>query len=137
MIELPDDVLAALPARFEAEQAWQNALLIALPRVLPVRLFRQQAGSHKVEGGGFVRGAPRGASDLTGWARGGLRLEIECKLDAGRTTREQHQWAAVATEWGCLVLPARGRSTRDTAPQIVTYAEALRAALMARGVACE
>ena len=78
---VPPDVLRALPAYCASEAEWQAALELVLCRVLPVRLFRQVPGKRKVEGGGWMRGAPVGASDLTGWVTGpGTRIELECKF---------------------------------------------------------
>lgn len=137
VMPVPPDVLRALPAYCASEAEWQAALELVLCRVLPVRLFRQVPGKRKVEGGGWMRGAPVGASDLTGWVTGpGTRIELECKFDDGRTSKAQRVWAREAAQAGCVVLSLRGRSELPTAVQVLLAVDELAAVLRGRGVDC-
>ena len=130
---IPDDVRAALPERFETEQQFQNALRLALPRMLPVMLFRQVPGKHKQAEGAWMQGAPVGAADLTGWARGGLRVEIECKL-AGRLTSRQARWRDACAEWGVAHLVAVASPLCDATTSVNVTAANLRDLLRRKGV---
>lgn len=122
-----------LPATLDHEQDWQNALRLVLPRVLPVRLIRQQAGRHKVERGGVVHGAPIGAADLSGWIVGkGTRVEIEVKYDRGRVQPAQRRWLDQLAADGCVALVLRYDTTGVTATNLYAAIEAVRAALDAR-----
>ena len=125
---IPPDLDATLPERAASEQEWMSAILLVVPRILRVRLFRQVPGGHRVQRGGFMRGAPVGAADLTGWCRGsGRRIEMECKYGAGRTTADQERWLATASDEGVVALLARyepGESLRANLSRIV---DALRA----------
>jgi hypothetical protein len=134
MLALPDDVLRILPATLTDPTAWQEALRAGLPRVCPVILFRQITGAHKQEGGGWMRGMPKGAADLGGFARGGLSVQIEAKLGSGRPSAEQKRWRAVCQSWGAVHLFAHANATDPTAAQVLRVAAALNAALAARGV---
>ena len=54
------------------------------------KVYTQRAGSVKSARGGWMRLAPRGASDLTGWHRGtGRALQVEVKRPGERPTQEQ------------------------------------------------
>ena len=137
VMPIPPDVLRALPEYCTSEAEWQAALVLVLCRVLPVRLFRQIPGKHKVQGGGWMRGAPVGAADLTGWVVGpGTRVEIECKWGDGPTSKAQRVWAREAKAAGCVVLSLRGRSELPTAVQVLLAADELGALLRDRGVDC-
>ncbi len=136
-------VLAAVnaPAHCDDEQPWMQVLRLALPRVLPVKLFRQQTGRHKVERGGIVQGAPVGAADLTGYVVGvGLRIEIECKYGDGERKTDkkrleaQRRWLAVCAADGCVALMLTYDERASTLLNVQAAVDALRAALLARGV---
>lgn len=126
---LPPDLEPVLPEHATSEQGWMAALHLTLPRVLRVRVFRQIPGKKPVQARprsaevSWMRGAPVGAADLTGWCRGtGRRLEIECKYGNGRTTAEQARWIATASEEGVVALVARyepGASLRANLARIV------------------
>ncbi len=122
-----------LPATLDHEQDWQNALRLVLPRVLPLRLIRQQAGRHKVERGGIVQGAPVGAADLSGWIVGrGVRVEIEVKHGARRVDPAQRRWLDALASDGCVALVLRYDATGTTLTNLYTAIETVRAALAAR-----
>lgn len=130
---IPDDIATVLPEHAASEQEWQNALRLALPRLLPVKLFRQVPGSHKIERGAWMKGAPVGASDLTGWtvgpreAGGGLRIEIECKHGTTKLTAEQQRWIDAATADGVIACSARYIRGESLGANILRIATALRA----------
>lgn len=125
---IPPDLDATLPERAASEQEWMSALLLVVPRVVRVRLFRQVPGGRRVAGGGFMRGAPVGAADLTGWCRGsGRRVEIECKLGSGRLTAEQERWLATAGEEGVVALVARYEPAETLRANLARIVDALRA----------
>ena len=134
MLTLPDDVVRILPTTLIDPTAWQEALRAGLPRVCPVILFRQITGTHKQEGGGWMRGMPKGAADLGGWARGGLGVQIEAKLGGGRPSADQRRWRKVSGTWGAVHLFAHANTTDPTVDQVLRVAVALNAALRARGV---
>lgn len=122
-----------LPATLDLEQDWMNALRLALPKVFPIRLFRQQAGKHKVERGGVVRGAPKGASDLYGWVIGrALTIQLEVKHGDEKVTTEQRRWLDAAAADGCVALVLRYDETGSTLTNLYTAIETVRAALAAR-----
>lgn len=111
---IPPDLETALPERAVDEQEWMNALLLVVPRVMRVRLFRQIPGKKPIAKRprssevSWMRGAPVGAADLTGWCRGtGRRIELEAKYGAGRTTPDQERWLATASDEGVVALLAR------------------------------
>lgn len=133
-MQLPPDVLQKLPARLEDPTAWQAALHLALPRLCPVWFGRQITGKKKVERGGWMQGMPAGAADLTGFARGGLRIELEAKLGSGRLEPDQKRWRKVCQSWGVLHLVAHANHEEATVDQVLRVAVALNAALAARGV---
>jgi hypothetical protein len=123
------------PAHLDREQTWQNVLRLVLPRVLPVKLHRQQAGKHKVERGGVVQGAPVGAADLSGWVVGaGLRVEVEAKYGDGKLRPAQRQWLAVCAADGVVALVLTYDERASTLLNTQAAVDALRAALLARGV---
>lgn len=131
-----------IPAYLAREQEWQTALRLVLPRLLPVKLIRQQTGNHKVEHGGYVQGAPVGAADLSGWVVGsGVRIELEAKYADGEKTmlksrREaQRRWLAVCAEDGCVALVLTYDPAFDAHSNLESARDTLRAALLARGVA--
>jgi len=134
VIQLPDDVLAELPEHFTDPSEWQGALHLGLPRVCPVQLFRQITGKHKQQGGGWMRGMPKGAADLGGWARGGLTVQIEAKLGTGRLEPLQRRWRTQCAAWGVVHLVAHANHEDPPAEQVLRVAVALNAALAARGV---
>lgn len=124
---IPPDLDATLPERAASEQEWMSALLLVVPRVLRVRLFRQVPGGRRVAGGGFMRGAPVGAADLTGWCRGtGRRVEIECKYGAGKLTADQERWLAAASDEGVVALLARYEPGETLRANLARVADALR-----------
>lgn len=123
---IPPDLDATLPERAASEQEWMSALLLVVPRVMRVRLFRQVPGGRRVAGGGFMRGAPVGAADLTGWCRGsGRRVEMECKY-AGRVTAEQERWIATASGDGVVALVARYEPAETLRANLARVVDALR-----------
>lgn len=125
-----------LPLACDREQDWQNALRLVLPRALPVKLHRQQAGRHKVERGGVVQGAPVGAADLSGWVVGaGLRVEVEAKYGAGRLRPAQRQWLSVCAADGVVALVLTYDPAHSLLVNFHVAVEAMSAALRARGVA--
>lgn len=130
---IPSDI--TLPERAITEQEWQSALRLVLPRLVPVLLFRQIPGKHRHERGAWMQGAPVGAADLTGWAKGGLRIELECKYGAGKTTSEQQRWLDVALSWGVVAFVARYETTDTLATNVLRVASALAIALSAEGPA--
>jgi len=133
-MKLPDAVLRELPAIVENETAWQNSLRLALPHLCPVMLHRQIPGLHEQAGGGWMQGAPKGAADLSGFARGGLRVEVEAKF-AGRKLRpEQKRWQQICRSWGVLHLVVDGNDRELLLVQIERVADVLTTALAARGV---
>lgn len=124
---IPPDLDATLPERAASEQEWMSALLLVVPRVLRVRLFRQVPGGHRVQRGGFMRGAPVGAADLTGWCRGtGRRIELEAKYGAGRTTPDQERWLATASDEGVVALLARYEPAETLRANLSRVVDALR-----------
>lgn len=129
MVTLPPDLDAVLPERAASEQEWQQALLLALPRLLPLRLFRQVPGGKKVVGGGFMRGAPVGAADLGGWVVGsGRAVQIECKHHTTSTTEAQRRWAETAHAEGVIAITARcipGETLREGIDRIALVLRAL------------
>lgn len=130
-----DELVAELnlPPVLDREQDWQNALRLVLPRCLPVKLVRQQAGRHKVERGGIVQGAPVGAADLSGWMVGrGVRVEIEVKHGARRVDAAQRRWLDALAADGCVALVLRYDETGTTLTNLYTAVETVRAALAAR-----
>ena len=91
----------------------------------PVRVWRQNAGLLRHDGR-MVRGAPKGAADLTGIVVGhGWRVEIEIKAGRGRLTREQEQWGDAMRRLGAVYVVCRGGD-------IEAHVEAVRAAVEAR-----
>lgn len=130
---LPPDVLRSLPERLTDPTAWQNALRLALPRLCPIWLGRQIPGAHEAKGG-WLHGMPKGAADLTGMARGGLRVEIEAKLGSGRLEPDQKRWRKLCQSWGALHLVATANLTDRTVDQVLRFAAELNAALAARGI---
>lgn len=129
------DVLAiggglGLPLVCESEQAFMQALRLALPRLLPVKLFRQVPGRHKVHRGGVMQGAPVGASDLTGYVLGSARrIELEVKHGAGKLRPEQRRWIEVCAADGVLALVVSYDPRGDTATNILASAAQLAAAI--------
>ena len=124
---IPPDLDATLPERAATEQEWMSALLLVVPRVLRVRLFRQVPGGRRVAGGGFMRGAPVGAADLTDWCRGtGRRVEIECKYGAGRTTADQERWIQTADAEGVVAIVARYDPGETLRANLARVVDALR-----------
>lgn len=122
-----------LPEVLCREQAWQNALRLVLPRVLPVKLHRQQAGRHRVEHGGVVQGAPVGAADLYGWEIGtGRCVQIECKYGRGRVAPAQRRWLATAKADGCVAVVLTYDVATNTVGNLRAAVEAVRTALAAR-----
>lgn len=122
-----------IPATIDREQDWQNALRLVLPRCLPVKLVRQQAGRHKVERGGIVQGAPVGAADLSGWIVGrGVRVEIEVKYGDRKVDPAQRRWLDALAGDGCVALVLRYDTTGNTLTNLYATIEAVRAALDAR-----
>ncbi len=134
MLVLPDDVVRILPATLTDPTAWQEALRACLPRVCPVILYRQITGTHKQEGGGWMRGMPKGAADLGGFARGGLGVQIEAKLGTGRPSPDQKRWRTVCRSWSVVHLFAHANTTDPTVDQVLRVAAELNDALAARGV---
>lgn len=133
---IPEDVLKELPARFAGETPFQDALKLAVPRLLPVWLGRQIPGLHQQTGGGWMQGMPKGAADLTGMVRGGLRIEIEVKFADGKLSPAQKRWRTVCRSWGVLHLEAHADGSRPAGVEVLAFAQQLRTALLARGVAC-
>lgn len=126
----------AAPAHIDREQLWQNVLRLVLPRVLPVKLHRQQAGKHRVERGGIVQGAPVGAADLSGWVVGaGLRVEVEVKHGDGKLRPAQRAWLAACAADGVVALVLTYDENHTTLLNTETAIIAVRSALRARGVA--
>ena len=122
-----------LPTVLDREQDWQNAIRLVVPRVLPVKLVRQQAGRHKVERGGIVQGAPVGAADLSGWIVGrGLRVEIEVKHGDRKVDPSQRRWLDALAADGCVALVLRYDESGCTLTNLYTAIETVRAALAAR-----
>lgn len=125
---IPPDLDATLPERAASEQEWMSAILLVVPRVMRVRLFRQVPGGHRVQRGGFMRGAPVGAADLTGWCRGsGRRIEMECKYGAGKATADQERWLATASDEGVVALLARYEPGETLRANLARIVDALRA----------
>ena len=131
---LPPDVMDTLPPRVTCESDWQTALCLVLPRVLPLRLHRQIPGKKKVEHGGWMQGAPAGAADLSGWARGGLRLEIEAKYGSGKLRPEQLLWRKVCADWQVLHVVAHYDPADDLRTNLEAIARRVRKLLLDRGV---
>lgn len=117
-----------LPAALESEQPWMQVLRLALPRLLPVKLFRQVPGRHKVERGGVMQGAPVGAADLTGYVVGpGRRIELEVKHSAGKHSAgklrpEQRRWLDACAADGVIALVVDYDATRDATWNLRTAA---------------
>lgn len=125
---IPPDLDATLPERAATEQEWMSALQLVVPRALRVRLFRQVPGGRRVAGGGFMRGAPVGAADLSGWCRGpGRRIELECKYGAGRLTADQERWIQTACDEGVVALVARYEPGESLRANLARVVDALRA----------
>ena len=125
---IPPDLDATLPERAASEQEWMSAILLVVPRVLRVRLFRQVPGGRRVAGGGWMKGAPVGAADLTGWCRGsGRRVELEAKYGNGRTTPDQERWLATASDEGVVALLARYEPAETLRANLGRIVDALRA----------
>ena len=79
-----------------SEQLYQNKLMVALCKHLPVRVWRQNSGKTLTAHQTVVKGAPKGAADITGLVTiNGLRLEIECKLKGKKRSEAQLHWAEV------------------------------------------
>ena len=133
MVNLPPDIAAVLPERAANEQEWQNALRLALPRLLDVRLFRVVTGAKRIARGGWMHGAPVGAADLNGYARGGRRIEIECKYGYGAVSAEQQRWIEAALAWGVVAMIARYQAEETLAENILRVAAAVAMALGAEG----
>jgi hypothetical protein len=130
----PADVLEALPVAAATEQEFQGAYWVAIPRVLPVLFHRQITGRHRQARGGWMRGAPRGAADLSGWARGGLRIELEFKYADGPLTREQERWRSVCLGWGVVHRVPRYDVSLSLLENLTREARALRDELTGRSV---
>jgi hypothetical protein len=127
-VVIPPDLDATLPERAASEQEWMSAILLVVPRVLRVRLFRQVPGGRRVAGGGWMKGAPVGAADLTGWCRGsGRRVELEAKYGNGRTTPDQERWLATASDEGVVALLARYEPAETLRANLGRIVDALRA----------
>lgn len=125
---IPRALDATLPERAASEQEWMSAILLVVPRVMRVRLFRQVPGGHRVQRGGFMRGAPVGAADLTGWCRGtGRRIEMECKYGAAKATADQERWLATASDEGVVALLARYEPAETLRSNLGRIVDALRA----------
>lgn len=123
-----------LPPAIESEQPWMQALRLALPRLLPVKLFRQVPGRHKVERGGVMHGAPVGAADLTGYVVGsGRRIELEVKHSAGKLRPEQRRWLDACAADGVIVVVVDYDPMRDATWNLWVAAEHLAAALTGGG----
>lgn len=131
---IPPDLELALPEHAASEQEWMAALHLVVPRVVRVKLFRQIPGKKPVAKRprsaevSWMRGAPTGAADLTGWVRGsGRRIELECKYAGGKLTSDQERWIVTASDKGVVALVARyepGESLRANLSRVV---DALRA----------
>ncbi len=67
-------------------------------------LYRQNAGGIiERDGGGFIRLAPPGASDWTGWHKGsGRAIQCEIKAPGKQPTATQRAWLAVAEAHGVI-----------------------------------
>lgn len=131
--ELPKDLEASLPSKVDNEAEWQNALWLVLPRWFPLRLHRCVTGKKKIERGGWMRGAPPGASDLNGWLRPyGRRVELEVKYDDEPVTDEQDRWLIAAAGDGCIALVARYEPADDLITNLRRVALAL--SLQAAGI---
>ena len=125
---IPPDLDSTLPERATSEQEWMSAILLVVPRVMRVRLFRQVPGGHTMRRGGFMRGAPVGAADLTGWCRGsGRRIELEAKYGNGRTTPDQLRWIETASAEGVVALVARYEPAETLRANLGRIVDALRA----------
>lgn len=124
-----------LPLVCDSEQAFMQVLRLALPRLLPVKFFRQVPGRHQVHRGGVMQGAPVGAADLTGYVIGpGRRIELEVKHGAGKLRPEQRQWIEVCASEGVLALVVAYDIQGNTATNLVVAASMLAAAMIAGGV---
>lgn len=119
-----------LPASLDREQTWQNALRLVLPRCLPVKLYRQTPGRHRVERGGVVQGAPVGAADLYGWEiRTGRCVQIEAKYGGGRVASAQRRWLDAAGADGCVARVLTYDTAETTLTNLYAAVETVRVAL--------
>ena len=130
----PADVLKVLPPAAASEQEFQSAFWLAIPRVLPVFFHRQITGRHRQHRGGWMRGAPKGAADLSGWARGGLHIELEFKYDRALLSPAQKRWRTVCLGWAVVHRVPRYDLSLTLVENLTREARALRDELISRGV---
>ncbi|MBL8684404.1 MAG: hypothetical protein JNK05_34845 [Myxococcales bacterium] len=114
------------------EQVFQNRLLVALSKIEGVRVWRQNAGK-VVARRGAVKGAPKGAADITGIiAPEGWRIEIEVKASVTGITRQQIKWLETMRERGAVVLVARYREELSAEENIAAVCESLTESIVTR-----
>jgi len=120
-----------LPSALEHEQPWQQVLWLALPRLFPMRLWRQVPGKHKVERGGVMRGAPPGAADLTGDVIGtGRRIELEVKFAGAPLRPAQRRWLTERAADGCVTVVVDYDPRADLAENLRVAAGLVAVALL-------
>jgi hypothetical protein len=116
------------------EQESQQHFRVAVTRAkIPLRLWRQPAGSILAKRGGAVECAPVGAADLTGGVtrgpRKGVRIEIEMKGPDTPTTKAQRTWEAFCRASGFLYLRIRYDADRSLDENLERAVAAVREAI--------
>lgn len=114
------------------QQNFRTAVTAARPK-LPLRLWRQPAGSVEAKRGGYVECAPVGAADLSGIvAPEGWRLEIEMKAETTVESDEQGPWAKFIRDSGGIAFQLRYDESLSMEENLAAATSALRAAVVLR-----
>jgi len=88
------------------EAALVHAILATFGADPRLRIWRANTGVAFDAKGRAIRFGVPGAADISGILRGGRRLEIECKSDAGRQSPAQRAWQAMIESHGGLYILA-------------------------------
>lgn len=109
------------------EQNLQQHILLAFTGWRDVRIWRINAGGRPGESGGWVKGAPPGHPDLTGFlAPHGRWFGLEVKVPTGKQSDQQRAFQAAADGRGALYAVVRSVEEATTAVRGWLDAEATR-----------
>lgn len=90
-----------------SEIATQQSILLALGRRRNIKLTRINVIAGKMNGGRFVRSAPKGFPDIIGVLNTGRAVAIEVKSKAGKLTKEQQAFRETFERMNGLYILAR------------------------------
>ncbi len=88
------------------EMAWMDYLIHRLGSRDDMRVWRQNAGSPELKGGGRIKLMPNGAADIGGVFQNGVLLQIETKMYGVKQNDDQKAWEGMIKRMNAVYIVA-------------------------------